>query len=146
MSAHAAGWAGLTEARDVHLQASQLLEQINGARPLIRSDAEPVNAGAVVEFDEQRNRHVNVMIQGVSAIALAGGVRASVSGEAPSTSPPTESQLQKWIKIAEADDVRAEASDPFSSFFPIRHTPMNRIASLRFLAHEYSGRHPRPGR
>lgn len=96
-------WFQLEDVDVVHEQAVRLLEQIRGALLLLFGDDEPLSLGSVVRFDYAGGRNVYVMARSAVAFGAAGRFRPVVA-----VAEPTETQLQKWLKAAEADDMRAE--------------------------------------
>jgi len=99
-------WDDLQEASFVHERASFLLELLNGALPLIDSQADPLRLGGVIRFREDGRRDHHALLVGVSA-KLSGG-RIRVAGVSGSAGTLRELKLQKWLQHAETDDLRSE--------------------------------------
>jgi hypothetical protein len=101
-------WDVLTDVTDVHAQAIRLVEILSGALPLIQSDAQPAELGAVIRFDKEGHRHIYAIAMGAALMLAGGRVRAYVTGGEAVATPPNERRLQKWIASVELDDLRAE--------------------------------------
>ena len=100
-------WASLTEASDVTRDAERLVERLHGAALLLQSDAQPVQVGEVILFD-QAGKRKPIIFAASGTIRICGGrVRGRVSSNAPPP-PPTESEMQKWSREADTDDTRSE--------------------------------------
>jgi hypothetical protein len=103
-----AAWATLTEAGDVTRDAERIIVRLNGAARLIHEDARPLTVGEVFKFDASGKR-VHVLFAATGHFQLTGGrVRLQVQTPGKPPPPPAESKIQRWLREAEDDDVRAE--------------------------------------
>jgi hypothetical protein len=96
-------WANLTDASDVYRDAEAMISRLNGAMVLSYPDALPIRPGVVMKFDAQGLREV-------VASSAAGRVhfRGRAHGRAQTSGPSQESKVQRWLRDAETDEVRAE--------------------------------------
>lgn len=102
-------WDRLTEATDVYHDAGRVIGLLNGQLRLIYTDAKPVKLGQTLKFGADGKRlPIIFAVTGQLRVTL-GGVRArgrAVTSASPK--PPEESRVQRWLREAESDDVRAE--------------------------------------
>lgn len=102
-------WATLIEPRDVYADADRILERLHGEALLYDCDATRVRPGGLLRFRADGTKDaVVVAIAGEMKLRM-GRFRARAKGTTGGpSSPPTETDTQKWFRRAETDDARAE--------------------------------------
>ena len=103
------GWAAVTEARAVYMDADRILERLHGEALLYDCDAKRVQPGQVFNFRADGQRDTVIVLQGAQLKISLGRIRARVTNLTDNPSAPrTETETQRWFQDAEANDVKAE--------------------------------------
>ena len=104
-----AAWTTLPKGADVARDAQTIIERLNGAARLIHEDARPLAVGEVFSIDAAGKRmHILVAETGYYRLSF-GRMRAQVQSSTP-RGPPVESNIQRWLREAKANDHRENCS------------------------------------
>jgi hypothetical protein len=99
-------WQSLTEAADVHRDAARMVDWLNGEAKLIHDDAMPVGLGMTMRFGADGKREPIILATTGHIRIKMGRARGRIAMD--TDAPPQESKMQRWLREAEADDVRAD--------------------------------------
>jgi hypothetical protein len=113
-------WVTLSEASDVVRDAMRMIDRINGELLLFHEDAHPVKHGEVMRFGPDGKREPILFAPTGEIKITMGRVRAKSTPTGERLCSPQESEMQRWFREAEADDVRA---DLFSHLSPLLANP-----------------------
>lgn len=108
---------GLAAADEVRSKALILIARLNGALRLT-ANAQPVRLGSIIEVDDEGNRHVTTFLEGFSialgqATMTATAVLIGADGKPVPPAPPQPSDAQKWVELADKNELVAELLDHF---------------------------------
>lgn len=102
-------WSTADDSTVLAARVRQMVECLNGAKPLTNEDSVPVTIGLFFKFDENGTRvpFLMAMAGHCTLTGLRARGRISTTSDLPAP-PPQPSQLQNWLKLAETDEKRAD--------------------------------------
>lgn len=102
-------WKRLNSAEEVHMDAARILERLHGQALLYDAEATRLTPGGVCQFDVDGKAHRTIIANTGKFNITLGRVRLRATGSTGnSSSPPAETETQKWFRQAEDDENRGE--------------------------------------